>query len=114
MQHARLARARHQNNLQRAIALQQEFRPRFAVRSTKMQCVMLAGALSDRDLSVRVAVTTTLEKFGPQAAAALPELLRAVNTGDADARIGALRALGAIGKDGQRVVPVAARALVPW
>ncbi|MBI1917612.1 MAG: HEAT repeat domain-containing protein [Planctomycetes bacterium] len=72
----------------------------------------LGRALSDRDLSVRVAAAATLEGFGSQAAAAVPALLRAVNVGDADARIAVLRALGAIGKDGKQVVPVVARALV--
>src|SRR5438552_2560101 len=71
----------------------------------------LAGVLSDRDLSVRVAAASTLEGFGQRAAAAIPALLQAVNVGDADGRIGVLRALGAIGKEGKQVVPVVARAL---
>src|SRR5262249_49635779 len=73
----------------------------------------LARLVGDRDISVRIAAATTLEWFGEhypdQAAAAVPQLLGAVNVGDADVRIAVIRALGAIHKDGRKVVPVVAR-----
>jgi HEAT repeat protein len=65
----------------------------------------------DPDLSVRAAVSYALEQFGPDAEAAVPDLLREANRGDAEVRQAVLKALGAIGKDGKRAVPLIAREL---
>jgi len=71
----------------------------------------LARLVTDCDLSVRLSAASTLESFGPQAGAAVPDLVAAVNSGDAEFRVAVLQALGAIRKDGPRAVPAMAREL---
>jgi HEAT repeats len=71
----------------------------------------LGRRLSDTDLDVRMAVSRTLQSFGPKAADAIPYLLARVNRGDDESRIPMIEALGDIGKEGKRVVPALARAL---
>src|SRR5262249_62046752 len=51
----------------------------------------------DEDLDVRLASATALERYGPAAGAAVPELARAVNAGDVELRVAVIRALQGIG-----------------
>jgi HEAT repeat protein len=61
----------------------------------------LAKLLSDPDLDVRMAAATTLEVYGPRAAKAIPAVVAATQTGDAEIRQAAMRALPSIDTKGQ-------------
>jgi HEAT repeat protein len=72
----------------------------------------LAHLLTDLDLDLRLAATTALERYGPAARAAVPDLLVAMRCTDAEVRMGAIRTLGAVGEpSAHRIVPALAEAL---
>lgn len=71
----------------------------------------IAGRLVDDDLSVRIAAAVALEGHGAAALGAEEQLRKVVNSGDAEFREAALRALGRVGKNGKANVPVMAREL---
>jgi HEAT repeat protein len=72
-----------------------------------------ARLLNDGDLDVSVAAATALEKYGPEAKAAVSELSFRASNGDADIRIAAMRALEAIGTDAAPALPSITANLVP-
>jgi HEAT repeat protein len=57
----------------------------------------LGRLLADLDLDVRLAAAMALERYGPAARAALPELIRAMRASDAELRVAAMRAVAVIG-----------------
>jgi HEAT repeat protein len=71
-----------------------------------------ARLLDDDDLDVQVAAAGALERYGPQAKAAVAQLGRHANQGDADIRIAAMKALQAIGTDAAPALPSVALNLV--
>jgi HEAT repeat protein len=72
----------------------------------------LGRLLFDPDLDPRLAAAATLEHYGKDAAAAVPDLTRAIGAGDAEIRVAVIHALEAIGpKDAQSAVPALAQAL---
>lgn len=71
----------------------------------------LARLLRDPDLSVRQAAATTLEHYGSVAKAGLPEIIRAVNSGDPEMRVSAIQTLESIGADARPAVPALIAAL---
>jgi HEAT repeat protein len=71
----------------------------------------LACLLFDPDLDVRLAASTALDRYGPAAKDAVPDLIRSIRASDADMRIAAMRTLANIGTDAQPAVPALAAAL---
>lgn len=66
----------------------------------------LALLLTDADLDVRQAAATALQRLGTAAKAAAPDLRRTVGATDAELRVAAIRALGAVsGPDVQAAIP---------
>jgi HEAT repeat protein len=59
----------------------------------------------DDDLDVRLASATALERYGPAAGAAVPDLARAVNAGDVELRVAVIRALQGIGTAAAPAIP---------
>jgi hypothetical protein len=57
----------------------------------------LGSLLADLDLDVRLAAVIALERYGPAAQPALPELIRAMRATDAELRVAAMRAVVAVG-----------------
>jgi HEAT repeat protein len=57
----------------------------------------LAILLTDPDLDVRLAAIAALERLGPAAKAAVPDLRRTIGSSDAELRVAAIRALASIG-----------------
>jgi hypothetical protein len=71
----------------------------------------LARLLYDTDLNVRLAAELALERWGPRAAAAVPDLTHWVSHGDPEGREGAIRALERIGEAAQPAIPAIAAEL---
>jgi HEAT repeat protein len=72
----------------------------------------LGRLLFDPDLDPRLAAAATLEHYGRDATAAVPDLIRATSVGDAEIRIAVIHAIEAIGADDARsAVPALAQAL---
>jgi HEAT repeat protein len=57
----------------------------------------LAHLLVDSDLDLRLVAATALERYGPLAKTAVPDLTQAVSSSDAELRMAAIKTLGAIG-----------------
>ena len=63
--------------------------------------ISLVRLLCDPDLDVRIlGAAVTLERFGPAAAAAVPDLIKWVNNGDPDNRIAVMKTLVAMFSSG--------------
>jgi HEAT repeat protein len=62
-----------------------------------------------------MAAAATLEKYGPPAKAAVPDMARAVDVGDAEIRVAVIRALEAVDprdpRDAQPAIPALSKAL---
>ena len=72
----------------------------------------LGRLLFDPDLDPRLAAAATLEHYGKEAAAAVPDLIRATSVGDSEIRVAVIHALEAIGAEEARpAVPALAQAL---
>jgi len=72
----------------------------------------LGRLLFDPDLDPRLAAAATLEHYGKDAAAAVPDLIRATSVGDAEIRVAVIHALEAVGAEEARsAVPALAQAL---
>ncbi|MFN4259152.1 MAG: HEAT repeat domain-containing protein [Gemmataceae bacterium] len=65
----------------------------------------LSQLLFDPDIDVRLAAATTLERYGPRSAAAVPALMDMVNCGDPQSRIAMIRVLTAIGPRANAAIP---------
>jgi HEAT repeat protein len=72
----------------------------------------LGHLLFDPDLDPRLAAAATLDHYGKDAAAAVPDLTRAIGVGDSEIRVAVIHALEAIGsEDARSAVPALAQAL---
>jgi HEAT repeat protein len=84
-------------------------------KQAEMAVVPLARVLFDPDFHARMAAAATLEKYGPPAKAAVPEMARAVDVGDAEIRVAVIRALEAVDprdpRDAQPAIPALSKAL---
>jgi HEAT repeat protein len=65
----------------------------------------LARLLGDPDPDVRLAAAAALERYGPPARTALPDLIAALKAQDADFRLSAIRALRSIGLEERPAIP---------
>ncbi len=72
---------------------------------------VLAAALKDPDVNVRLSVTAALRLMGPSAKAAVPGLLAALKDTDDSVRIEVMHALGQIGPDAKAAVPLVSEIL---
>lgn len=70
----------------------------------------LARVVASNDLLLRRRALNQLEKFGPTAVAALPELIAALTDADDEVRYAAARALVAIGPEAAPAIPALSRA----
>jgi HEAT repeat protein len=71
----------------------------------------LARLVFDRDLDVGLAATKALERYGPAAKAAIPDLILALRATDARKRLAAIAALEGIGTDAKTAIPALSVAL---
>jgi HEAT repeat protein len=72
----------------------------------------LARLLSDLDLDIRLASATALERYGPAAKDAIPDLVKATRSSDAVMRVATIHALGAVaGPEPHAAVPPLIKAL---
>ncbi len=67
--------------------------------------------LHDRDIDLGLAATTALERYGPAAASAIPDLIEASRTTDVVLRVAALKTIAGIGSGAESAVPAVATAL---
>ncbi len=84
-------------------------------KDAEMAVAPLARVLFDPDFHARMAAAATLEKYGPPAKAAVPEMARAVDVGDAEIRVAVIRALEAVDprdpREAQPAIPALSKAL---
>ncbi|HLN31507.1 MAG TPA: HEAT repeat domain-containing protein [Gemmataceae bacterium] len=71
----------------------------------------LSALLFDTDLEVRLAAASALQRYGPLAKPAVPDLIRAMRASDAEMRVAAMRTLETTGKAAQPGIPALATAL---
>lgn len=85
---------------------------KLAPRRAELVVPAAAPLLNVSDLDERIAVAAALERFGPEARAAVPTLQARVTTGDPEGRIAMMKTLEAIGTDAAPAIPAIARNLV--
>lgn len=66
---------------------------------------LLAEAMKDPDLNLRLATANTLEQYGPAAVSALPALSQAATVGDSEMRIAAIRSILSMGSQAKPAIP---------
>jgi HEAT repeat protein len=68
-------------------------------RQAPFAVVGLGKLLADPDDNVRLAASATLEAMGPEAKEAMPSLIQAIGSGDAETRVAAIYILAGIGAE---------------